>query len=317
MRSVYYRSLVLFPLLFMPVSATPIFSKPLGTIEDAAMEFEARASTHPVNDKSVPPWGHQEHDWEDVGAFVLHCTNEVLDDIIENHHEVFNSRPVPEAQGSSRSDHNHLSFELPQRSFQIEERKPKKSVRCVGGCIFRMVEAMFLLRTSYLRTDRHHEKLASDRILARSDLPAIFNEILKKIDKISAKAFPQHPGYIGWDESLQKHMELITYFRRKFLDHLFRKLDCQIPEQSHIKLTDSSSEMKKIFIRLAGLVTWSIVPKCSRHRLTRVLVERKIERLSLEREHYLMAWFQPSTRLFANEKLFYLTSPEYQKFNIK
>ena len=68
----------------------------------------------------MPTWGDQEYDWEDVGAFVLHCTNEVLDDIIKNHHEVFNSRPVPEAQGSSSSNRNRFSFKLPERSFQIE-----------------------------------------------------------------------------------------------------------------------------------------------------------------------------------------------------
>ncbi|KNZ52002.1 hypothetical protein VP01_3733g2 [Puccinia sorghi] len=256
------------------------------------MEFEARASTHSANEESVLPWGHQEHDWEDVGAFVLHCTNEILDDIIKNHHVVFNSRPVPEAQGSSSSKRNRLSFKLPKRSFQIE-----------GGCIFKMVEVMFLIRTRYLWCYSQRWKLVCDRILARSDLPAIFSEILKKIDKISAKAFSQPPGYHSREESLQKHMELITYFRQKFLAHLFEQLECPIPEQSHIKLTDSCDEMKRIFTVLAGLATWNIVPGCSRNRLTRVMVQRKIERLSSEMEYDFMAWFQPSTQLLAAEKI--------------
>jgi len=273
----------------MPASATPKFSKPKGTIEKPAMKFEARASAHSVNDESVPTWGHHAHDWEDVGAFVLHCTNEILDDIIKNHHEVFNSRPVPEAQGSSSSNRNRFSFKLPERSFQIE-----------GSCIFRMVEAMFYLRTSYLRNYSRHWKLISDKILRRSDLPEIFNEILEKIDKISAKAFPQpRRSDLGRDESLQKHMELITYFRRKFLAHLFGKLEEPIPEQSHIILTDSSNEMKTIFARLAGLVYWHFTPRFAEERRARVLEEREIERTSSGLKD-ASTWFEPETRLFAD-----------------
>ncbi|KAI9619269.1 hypothetical protein H4Q26_011952 [Puccinia striiformis f. sp. tritici PST-130] len=172
MRLAYFISLTLLGFFSSPAAAAPGYWKPLLSIEEAGLDATGTHNGDTAGDQlqthsSIP----DSSVWNDAGAFLIHKTNKVLDYFIENYSEVFHASPAPKKVLNLK----HVDQETPE------------------GCLLLWNDRnLFGMRTSYLRTYEGAEKEEVDKLLHSPNLPQEFTEMVRKIDQISAKAFPQN-----------------------------------------------------------------------------------------------------------------------------
>ncbi|KAH9471350.1 hypothetical protein MJO28_002790 [Puccinia striiformis f. sp. tritici] len=239
MRLAYFISLTLLGFFSSPAAAAPGYWKPLLSIEEAGLDATgthngdlATSCKHTLAspDSSV---------WNDAGAFLIHKTNKVLDYFIENYSEVFHASPAPKKVLNLK----HVDQGTPEGCFIMED-----------VCFFGMIEILFGMRTSYLRTYEGAEKEEVDELLHSPNLPQEFTEMVRKIDQISAKAFPpERSTVVDYKEIWRESTKLRNLFRLAFLSQVFGGLEWPIPEEPRIEVSDSSSQIKEISQRVKQL----------------------------------------------------------------